>query len=293
MPTSHYFPLNYGGFKGEQNLLQDLADEQIKLFGTDVYYLPRKLYKDDQLNDVIYSEFSQKLVIEMLMQNVEGFGNSELVSKFGLKVTDEINFMVSKRRWEEESVRLKDVDNIIRPLEGDLIFFPLTKDLYEIKFVEVEAAFHQLGKLYFYKITAEIYEMGNENIDTGIAEIDLIEEILTPGIDLVMVDGSGTDNFSKGEVVTGGTSGTTATVSKWDAPTRTLTLITRDGTFVEGETITGSDSGAVWTTETFSTLEDPNSEYDDNKYIEEGADEILDFTEKNPFGEYGNYTGSI
>lgn len=201
--------------------------------------------------------------------------------------------MVSKRRWEEESVRLKDVDNIIRPLEGDLIFFPLTKDLYEIKFVEVEAAFHQLGKLYFYKITAEIYEMGNENIDTGIAEIDLIEEILTPGIDLVMVDGSGTDNFSKGEVVTGGTSGTTATVSKWDAPTRTLTLITRDGTFVEGETITGSDSGAVWTTETFSTLEDPNSEYDDNKYIEEGADEILDFTEKNPFGEYGNYTGSI
>ena len=293
MPTSHYFPLNYGGFKGEQNLLQDLADEQIKLFGTDVYYLPRKLYKDDQLNDVIYSEFSQKLVIEMLMQNVEGFGNSELVSKFGLKVTDEINFMVSKRRWEEESVRLKDVDNIIRPLEGDLIFFPLTKDLYEIKFVEVEAAFHQLGKLYFYKITAEIYEMGNENIDTGIAEIDLIEEILTPGIDLVMVDGSGTDNFSKGEIVTGGTSGTTATVSKWDAPTRTLTLITRDGTFVEGETITGSDSGAVWTTETFSTLEDPNSEYDDNKYIEEGADEILDFTEKNPFGEYGNYTGSI
>jgi hypothetical protein len=293
MPTSHYFPLNYGGFKGEQNLVQDLADEQIKLFGTDVYYLPRKLYKDDQLNDVIYSEFSQKLVIEMLMQNIEGFGNSELVSKFGLKVTDEINFMVSRRRWEEESVRLKDVDNIVRPLEGDLIFFPLTKDLYEIKFVEVEAAFHQLGKLYFYKITAEIYEMGNENIDTGIAEIDLIEEILTPGIDLVMVDGSGTDNFSKGEIVTGGTSGTTATVSKWDAPTRTLTLITRDGTFVEGETITGSDSGAVWTTETFSTLEDPNSEYDNNKYIEQGADEILDFTEKNPFGEYGNYTGSI
>lgn len=293
MPTSHYFPLNYGGFKGEQNLVQDLADEQIKLFGTDVYYLPRKLYKDDQLNDVIYSEFSQKLVIEMLMQNVEGFGNSELVSKFGLKVTDEINFMVSRRRWEEESVRLKDVDNIVRPLEGDLIFFPLTKDLYEIKFVEVEAAFHQLGKLYFYKITAEIYEMGNENIDTGIAEIDLIEEILTPAIDLVMVDGSGTDNFSKGEIVTGGTSGTTATVSKWDAPTRTLTLITRDGTFVEGETITGSDSGAVWTTETFSTLEDPNSEYDNNKYIEQGADEILDFTEKNPFGEYGNYTGSI
>lgn len=293
MPTSHYFPLNYGGFKGEQNLVQDLADEQIKLFGTDVYYLPRKLYKDDQLNDVIYSEFSQKLVIEMLMQNIEGFGNSELVSKFGLKVTDEINFMVSRRRWEEESVRLRDVDNIVRPLEGDLIFFPLTKDLYEIKFVEVEAAFHQLGKLYFYKITAEIYEMGNENIDTGIAEIDLIEEILTPGIDLVMVDGSGTDNFSKGEIVTGGTSGTTATVSKWDAPTRTLTLITRDGTFVEGETITGSDSGAVWTTETFSTLEDPNSEYDNNKYIEQGADEILDFTEKNPFGEYGNYTGSI
>ena len=75
MATSHYFPINYGGYKGEQNLIQDLVDEQIKLFGTDVYYLPRKITEDNQLNDIIYSEFNQKIVIEMLLQNIEGFGS--------------------------------------------------------------------------------------------------------------------------------------------------------------------------------------------------------------------------
>ena len=101
MPTSHYFPLNYGGYKGEQNLVQDLVDEQIKLFGCDIYYLPRNAIKDNTLDDIIQSEFTQKVVIEMLLQNVEGFGQSEFISKFGLKVTDEIKFAMSRRRWDE------------------------------------------------------------------------------------------------------------------------------------------------------------------------------------------------
>ena len=228
----------------------------------------------------------------MLLQNVEGFGQSEFISKFGLKVTDEIKFAMSRRRWDEE-VRRLNVENIARPLEGDLLFFPLTKDLYEIKFVEVEAAFHQLGKLYFYQITAEIYEMGNEKIDTGISDIDLIEEILSPAINIVMLADSGTTNYIVGETVTGSISEFTATVSQWNPSTRILTVISRDGTFVEEEIMTGSDSNADWEIQSFNTLEDPNTKYDENKYIQDESNEILDFSEKNPFGEYGNFMDSF
>lgn len=292
MPTSPYFPDYYSGYSGEQNLVQDLADEQIKLFGTDIYYLPRTLLNNNTLDDIIYSKFEDQFQIEMYLQNVEGFGQSEFISKFGLKVTDEIKFIVSQRRWIQEATA-NEYKSINRPLEGDLLFFPLTKDLYEIKFVEVEAIFHQFGKLQFYQITAEIYEMGNESIDTGIADIDLIENILTPAIDIVMLSGSGTLSYEVGETVTGSISGVTAKVSKWNPITRTLTVITRTGTFVEEEILTGSESDAEWEVQSFNTQEDPNTDYDQNKYIQNESNVILDFNEKNPFGEYGNFTGSI
>jgi hypothetical protein len=292
MPTSPYFPDYYSGYSGEQNLVQDLADEQIKLFGTDIYYLPRTLLNDNTLDDIIYSKFEDQFQIEMYLQNVEGFGQSEFISKFGLKVTDEIRFVVSQRRWIQEATA-NQYKSVIRPLEGDLLFFPLTKDLYEIKFVEVEAVFHQFGKLQFYQITAEIYEMGNESIDTGIADIDLIENILTSAINVVMLNGSGTIAYEVGETVTGSISGVTAKVTEWNPTTRTLTVITRTGTFVEEEMLVGEESDAEWEVQSFRTQEDPNTDYDQNKYIQDEADDILDFTEKNPFGEYGNFGDSF
>ena len=102
MPTSPYFPSYYGGTTGEQGLVQDLVDEQIKLFGTDIYYLPRTLITDGVLDDVIYNKFESQFQVEMLLQNVEGFGSpSEFISKFGLRITDEVRFVVSQRRWED------------------------------------------------------------------------------------------------------------------------------------------------------------------------------------------------
>jgi hypothetical protein len=290
MPTSPYFPSYYDGYQGEQDLVQDLVDEQIKLFGSDIYYLPRTLLKENTLDDLIYSKFEDQFQIEMILQNVSGFGESEFISKFGLKVTDEIKFHVSSRRWREEGTAF---GLNVRPLEGDLLFFPLTKDLYEIKFVQVEAVFFQFGQLPFYSITAEIYEMGNESIDTGVADIDLIESILSPAIDIVMLEDSGTEDYIVGEIVTGSVSDVTAKVSKWDSETRILTVITRTGTFVEEENIVGEDSEASWTVESFSTLEDPNNNYEENKYIEDTADSLLDFSEGNPFGEYGNFMDSF
>lgn len=294
MPTSPYFPDYYSGHEGEQNLVQDLADEQIKLFGTDIYYLPRTLLTDNTLDDIIYSKFEDQFQIEMYLQNVEGFGQSEFISKFGLKVTDEIRFVVSQRRWIQEATA-NEYKSINRPLEGDLLFFPLTKDLYEIKFVEVESVFHQFGKLQFYQITAEIYEMGNQNIETGIDDIDLIDNILKPAIDVVVMLGEDVEeiNYQVGETITGSITDVTARVAKWNLETRTLTIVNRTGTFVEEEILVGTDSEANWIVESFRTQEDPNTDYDQNKYIQDESNDILDFNEKNPFGEYGNFTGSF
>jgi hypothetical protein len=294
MPTSPYFPTYYQGHPGEQNLAQDLADEQIKLFGTDIYYLPRTILKDNTLDDIIYSKYQSQFQVEMLLQNVEGFGaQSEFISKFGIRITDEVKFIVSSRRWDQAEAQYNPTLTVPgRPNDGDLLYFPLTTDIYEIKFVERETPFYQFGKIQFLILTAEIYEVGNDLIDTGVPAIDEIEKLFSSAIAIQFGPG-GTGDFTEGELVTGGITGKTATVKSWDPITGTLQVINRDGTFATGETITGDDSGAVWVVGTFDTLNNTNSEYDQNREIEDTADNILDWTERNPFGEFGNYTGSI
>ena len=290
---SIYFP-QHGGVSTEQALIQSLVDEQIKLFGSDVYYLPRKMIKDVALNDVLYSEFTTQYMIEMLLINVEGFGSpSEFISKFGLRITDEITMVVSQNRWSQVFQEFADITTVDgRPNEGDLIYLPLTQDLYEIKFVEREAPFYQLGKNYIYTMTAEIYELGNDEFETGIEEIDVIEEVFAPSITLAM-DPDATTHYSLGETVTGGTTGTTAEVSFWDRDNHELKLINRTGNFTPGETITGAESGTVQDSVTVDNLTLENVQYADNKYIETTANDLLDFTEVNPFGEYGNVTGEF
>ncbi len=290
---SIYFP-QHGGVNTEQNLIQSLVDEQIKLFGSDVYYLPRKMIKDVALNDVLYSEFTTQYMIEMLLINVEGFGSpSEFISKFGLRITDEITMVVSQNRWSQVFQEFADITTVDgRPNEGDLIYLPLTQDLYEIKFVEREAPFYQLGKNYIYTMTAEIYELGNDEFETGIEEIDVIEEVFAPSITIAM-DPEATTHYSLGETVTGGTTGTTAEVSFWDRDNHELKLINRTGNFTPGETITGAESGTIQDSVTVDNLTLENVQYADNKYIETTANDLLDFTEVNPFGEYGNVTGEF
>jgi hypothetical protein len=294
MPTSPYFPTYYQGVTSEQNLYQDLADEQIKLFGTDIYYLPRTILKDNTLDDVIYSKYQEQFQVEMLLQNVEGFGDtSEFISKFGIRITDEVRFIVSSRRWDQVEAQYNPTLTVPgRPNEGDLLYFPLTTDIYEIKFVERETPFYQFGKIQFLIMTAEIYEVGNDDISTGIAEIDEIETLFSSAIALTLgVGGSG--DFNVGETITGSTTGIEAEVKSWDPTTRILQIINRTGTLATGEAITGDDSGAVWVVGTFDTLNNTNSEYDQNRDIEDSADNIVDWSEGNPFGEYGNFTGSI
>ena len=374
MPTSPYFPTYYAGHSGEQGLVQDLVDEQIKLFGSDVYYIPRIVLQDSTLDEVRYSKYQEQFQIEMLLQNVMGFGdNAEFISKFGLRITDEIIFRVSTRRWDEEVAEHSPTLTVeSRPNEGDLLYFPLTKDIYEIKFVGKEEPFFQFGKIQFYAITAEIYEIGSDDFDTGVAEIDAVEQLFDNAIKLFM-DPGGTGDFTVGEEVVGdeflakataaitgdavsgititdggahykvatppsvtisggGGTGATATstvsstgivngititsggsgytsnptvvidyspkdnraeVKSWDSTTRALQVINRTGTFTTDEVVTGLTSGAKWSPETFDTLNNVSSNYDQNRQIEDAADDIIDWTEGNPFGEAGNFTGSI
>ena len=296
MPTSPYFPTYHQGHSGEQTLVQDLVDEQIKLFGSDIYYLPKTILADSTLDEVRYTKYQDQFQIEMMLINVMGFGdNAEFVSKFGLQITDEIIFRVSTKRWEEEvtehsmSAKLTVPE---RPNEGDLLYYPLTQNLYEIKYVGKEEPFFQFGKIQFYAITAELYQVGSDDLATGVAEIDAIETLFDTAISLTMGVG-GTGDFTVGETVTGGTTSTTAEVKSWDSSTRILQVQNRTGTFAANESLTGNNSGAVWVVSTFDTLQNTNSEYDANRQIEDAADNIVDWSEGNPFGEFGNFTGSI
>ena len=294
MATNPYFPTYYAGDAGEQTLYQDLVDEQIKMFGTDIYYLPRTILKDNTLDDIVFNKYQDEFQVEMLLQNVEGFGDgAEFVSQFGVRITDEVVFRVSSRRWDEAVAANNPTLTVTnRPNEGDLLYFPLTKDLYEIKFVQQEIPFYQFGKLQFYTMTSELYQYGSDDISTGVAEIDQLETIFSSAIALTMGVG-GTGDFTVGEKVTGATSGSEAEVKSWDNSTRIIQVINRTGTFATGESLTGDSSSAVWVVSTFDTLQDTNSEYDDNRAIEDAADNIIDWSEGNPFGEFGNFTGSI
>lgn len=311
MPTSHYFPQNYKNNSSETNLIKDLVDEQIKLFGTDIYYVNRKEYVENFTNDVVFSEYKDKILIEAMLQNVEGFGaQSEFISKFGLRVTDEITMTISARRWDQEKFRLSNLKTESRPNEGDLIYLPLTGDLYEIKFVEREMPFYQLGKIYFYTMSCEIYQVGNDDIDTGVDEIDIIESQNDYAVSFILDEG-GTGNYYVGDTIEYHTlvdgnyiaTGITAEVAGWDEPSRTLKIINSTGAFAPGYSILAegypnqtTDTDGIYSIGSQPTtvnIDNVNSEFDDNKYIEDTADDFLDFTEVNPFGEYGNYTDSM
>jgi hypothetical protein len=300
MAKSQYFT-QYGGTSNEQDLIQDLVDEQIKLFGQDVYYVPKTMLIDKSLNDVVLQKFEDNVLIEMMLINVEGFGGSSAVamSKFGLKLSDEITYAVSKRRWIDYVET--QIDTVVpnRPNEGDLLYIPMTKNLYEIKFVEREVPFYQLGKNYIFSLTCELLENADNYFNTGNSDIDDLtqESHVFP----VQLKSGGTGVYIDGEIVTqtytvdGDPVEVTATVADWDGTARKLRLTYINGILREDLPLVGEDSGASWEVDTFSTINFQIDNYDnaENLYYEEQGDLILDFSESNPFGEYGDMGGSF
>tara|TARA_B100000508_G_scaffold140387_1_gene141223 strand:- start:1700 stop:2560 length:861 start_codon:yes stop_codon:yes gene_type:complete len=286
MATSVYF--NHFESTPEQNLHQDLIIEAIKNYGIDVYYLPRKFVNEDLLygEDTI-SEFNQAHLIEMYVKSVDGFeGEGDFVSRFGLEIRDQVVFSVARRRFDNLDITEQD-----RPLEGDVIFFPLNKKLYEIRFVEHESMFYQFGKLPIFDLTCELFQYDDQRIDTGVEDIDEIEDTLAYSINLSMGDGSGAyvddETVYVGDSV--GSANTKARVVSWNATDKTLKITDVVGTFGATSNIVGDTSGAYYSLNTTpDTRVFTNDVSANNVTIETEADSIIDFSESNPFSE-SNY----
>ena len=166
------------GSQGEQRLVQNLINEQLRMYGVEVTYIPRKYVDTNSIiEEVTTSKFDDNFAIEAYVENYDGYaGAGDVLTKFGMSLRDEVTLTISKERFEEFISPFMDADDDIelssRPREGDLVFFPLGQRLFEIKFVEHEEPFYQLGKNYVYKLKCELFEYEDEVIDTSIDAID-------------------------------------------------------------------------------------------------------------------------
>ena len=173
------------GTKNEQFLTEDLIVESLSIYGQDFYYIPRRLVsKDEILGEDRLSEFKTAYPIEMYMEKVDGFeGQGAFIQKFGLMMEQSATLIVARRRWEQLIGRFDQTIIPTRPCEGDLIYYPLSGGLFEIKFVQHQDPFYQLGKLYVYKLQIELFQYASERINTGIQEIDNFETLKSLVVD--------------------------------------------------------------------------------------------------------------
>ena len=261
MPVNHYFQGGDGiGSSEEKKLFEDLILEGLKIYGHDVYYLPRTLVNQDLiLGEDVASKFNAAYLCEMYMDTTEGFGGEqELISKFGLEIREDSTFTVSKRRWNdlvEDPATLIKAD---RPNEGDLIYFPLMNSFFEIQFVEDQEPFFQLGNLPVYKLRVTRFEYSSERLDTGVSDIDAAE-----------------DKYSL------------------DMLNHQMTLEAEEGSLLlENDSASGESNYFLLESYEIQT----QSPYADNIDLDNEAgfdtasvsDDILDFTERNPFGDEDN-----
>ena len=173
MATNPYFKY---GVRSEQTLFEDLVIEALKMYGQDVYYLPREVVnKDTVLLDDVPSRFGSAYKVEMYIENTQGFdGEGDLFTKFGIELRDQANFIVSRKRWSQLiGSRLSEAN--FRPREGDLIFLPMSKSIFQIQKVETESPFYQLKDLPTFRMTCELFEYNDEDFDTNIDQIDIVE----------------------------------------------------------------------------------------------------------------------
>jgi len=170
MATNVFFN-NYQRFS-EQELIDDLVIESIKQYGVDVIYISRAIKGRDVIfNEDDFPEYNETFEFEVYVKNNEGFeGEGDFLSKFGLQIRDQLTLTVANRTFERYVTR--EVVELIRPREGDLIYFPLNEKIFEIKYVEHESVFYQMGKTQVFDMTCELIEYSNQRFNTGRTEID-------------------------------------------------------------------------------------------------------------------------
>lgn len=249
MPTNFYFQSGDSiGVTSEQRLIEDLIIESIKIYGNDLYYMPRTLVKEDALFDEDQlSQFTQAYPLEMYLENVNGFdGEGDLFGKFGIEIRDRATFVVSRRRWEEFVQTSGGIFQLeSRPAEGDLLYYEKTNSIFEIKFVEFTNPFYQAGKLYVYRLECELFEYSSEEFETGIPTVDDFQD----------------DN--------------------------TLDMLQYQVQTEDGSLLLLEDASSL-ILEEYSAVKTNATTDNDNFGSVNNIEDILDFSEINPFGELGN-----
>jgi len=295
----------------EQNLIEDISIETIRMMGQDVIYVPREMINEDKLfGEAKKYKFKDAFPIEMYIESTNGFeGEGDVLTRFGLQIKDKVTLVVAKKRFKTEVTQLRT--DIKRPREGDLIYFPLSNGLFEINFVEHENPFYQLGKLYTYKLTCELFTYDHSEVDTGVTEIDNIEiesNRAAINLNLAGITGITWISYFEGETAnqyyevagqTGQIQSTvlaTGVIVNYNYAAKKLT-VTTDGTFVTGGNrtiIKGMDSGAKWYLSGISgtniiipknAVTEENFGDNDQASLEGKKNDILNYCETDPFSE--------
>jgi hypothetical protein len=286
MATNNYFK-NFNSFP-QQELLNSLTREVIQMSGIDVLYLVRTSVKiDDILNEDVLAKYESAVEIEMYVNTPDGFGGAgDIATKFGLDVQDELNMIVNKERFFKET-------GMAAPREGDLIYFPLDRNLFEIRFVEDEKPFYPLGKNTVYELTCEKFVYSQEEFalpddGTGTKEIfDKYERKNAITMQLKVAAGSllykADETIYQGASLAGATA--TAQVADFNDTTGVLNVFHVTGDFGVGQNVIGVKSAATRSITNIDEQTQTSSEYSDNITFETEGDGVLDFSELDPWSE--------
>lgn len=291
MATNIYFSQKV---KSEQRLYEDIIIESLKMYGQDVYYLPREIVnKDPVFADDVPSKFNSSYKIEMYIENTEGFdGEGDLMTKFGVELRDQATFIVARRRWSDTVRKYANEINSVRPREGDLIYLTLSNTLFEIMHVEHEQPFYQLSNLPTYKLRCEKFEYSDEQLDTGIETIDIIEQ--GGYVAKLTLQDSAANGFVIGETVTQNLAGgviISAEIVDYNDSDNILSIAhigADDGNFHQFTTlnINSVDSAGSSIVRTVTAINEILNQpgYQNEDFANE-ADDFIDFSEVNPFGD--------
>lgn len=300
--TNVYF---HHGTRSEQHLVEDLIIESLRMYGNEVYYIPRTLVsKDEILGEDRLSEFKTAFPIEMYFENIDNFaGQGAFIQKFGLMVEQSATLVVARRRWDQFIGRYKVSILPHRPAEGDLIYFPLSKGLFEIKFVQHQDPFYQLGKLYVYKLQVELFQYSSERIDTGVSDIDNFESLKTFSTNISRSESGTITNINVTNQGSGYTTAPTITITGGSGTSASAVAVLGTGsTLGKVVRIDITNGGTGYNSIPTITISPPTSgvtaaavavvkvdidkveSYGDNNKFKEESSGIV-FNENNPFGD--------
>ena len=288
MATNPYFKY---GVRSEQNMFEDITIEALQMYGQDVYYLPREIVnKDTVFLDDVPSRFSSSYKVEMYIENAEGFGGEgDLFTKFGVELRDQATFVVARKRWQQ-LIGSRLAEKNFRPREGDLIYLPLSQSIFQIERVETETPFYQLEQLPTFRMTCELFEYSDEDFDTNIASIDVVEAEGAFQYKLTMDSAGGGYTIGETVIQSGGTYDMKGEVTFWSDSGNELRLAhvgATDGNFHEFTTsdlVVGQTSSGAATPTLVEQLQEIQQDAQ-NAIFDSFESDFLDFSESNPFGD--------